>query len=789
MVLPKHATRKQNVTVSAYRNEAEMQPFFLLHGGEIRVGYRTGPFGVIGCFAEETLMRLFSCLCVLLGVAPWTHTPQEKPRPELESLVVAERRFAKMSIEKGFKEAFLANLTEEAVLFRPQIVVKGRKFYQEMPVTKAELAWEPVFADISAAGDLGYTTGPWSLRPTKGQQPSRFGHYVSVWKKQPDGTLKVVLDVGISHPQAAVPPLEYAPASGHGTQQRVYREGQVPVKGEAALKLIGQIDNDARQMVGKETASSGDLSYEYGYVQAPGEKRVVAAYLRIWRVSGDRVQLALDLENPIPANAQPSHLLTLQVRRRSPNTGTSIVAEKQRTWEPSKTALIICDMWDKHWCPTATARVNEMVPRMNKVVEEARKKGVLIIHAPSECMKFYADTPQRKLAKTAPQATRLAPNIDKWSARLPLEPKLPIDDSDGGCDCDPAPKPYQAWTRQHPGITIVEGDAMSDSGVEIWNLLESRGLQNVILMGVHTNMCVLGRPFGLRQMAENGKNVVLVRDLTDAMYNPKKAPFVSHRRGTELVIEHIEQHVCGTIHSADLLGERQQPHVVFVIGENEYQTEKTLPEFARKELEPLGVRCTFIHADPQKPSEFRGLEAIKNADLVVLSVRRRGLPENQLALIRQYLAEGRPLVGIRTASHAFDPKPTGGTTWPAFDTEVLGAKYLGHYANKPPEAAATIVQQVDAAKSHPILYGLKTTQFKAGSHLYKNRDLAKTAFPLLMGHLEGKEINEPVAWTNTYKGGRIFYTSLGSPADFELPAFRTLLRNGILWGLDKQVPR
>src|SRR5262249_31170080 len=114
--------------------------------------------------------------------------------------------------------------------------------------------------------------------------------------------------------------------------------------------------------------------------------------------------------------------------------------------------------------------------------------------------------------------------------------------------------PKAPWKSQHAGLKIHDTDAISDSGVEIWNLLEERGISNVILVGVHTNMCVLGRPFGLRQMAKNGKNVVLMRDLTDTMYNPKSWPHVTHFRGTELIIEYIEKCVCPTITSDQLIG-------------------------------------------------------------------------------------------------------------------------------------------------------------------------------------------------------------------------------------------
>jgi hypothetical protein len=110
------------------------------------------------------------------------------------------------------------------------------------------------------------------------------------------------------------------------------------------------------------------------------------------------------------------------------------------------------------------------------------------------------------------------------------------------------------WKRQIDAITIRDEDAVSDSGVEIWNLLTDQGIKNVMLLGVHTNMCVLGRPFGLRQMSKNGKNTVLVRDLTDTMYNPAKAPYVSHFEGTARIVEHIEKFVCPTITSDQIIG-------------------------------------------------------------------------------------------------------------------------------------------------------------------------------------------------------------------------------------------
>jgi len=476
--------------------------------------------------------------------------------------------------------------------------------------------------------------------------------------------------------------------------------------------------------------------------------------------------------------------LSLTARHRVPNAadlGGYSVAEKALRWEPKETAIVICDMWDKHWCNGATQRVGEIAPQMDRVVAKARSLGMFVIHAPSDCMSHYVDTPQRKLAQSAPQAKNLPKDIHEWCRRITDEPALPIDDSDGGCDDGPG-KSFRAWKKQHDAIHIVDGDAISDSGKEIWNLMEARGIKNVIVMGVHTNMCVLGRPFGLRQMAKNGKNVVLARDLTDAMYNPAKKPFVSHRRGTEFVIEHIEKYVCPSIHSGDILGEPYKPHVVFLVGENEYKTAESLPGFAKTELESRGLRCTFVHADAKNENLFPGIDALRTADLLFISVRRRPPSDEQLAAIRAYIESGRPVVGIRTASHAFHllNKPGG---WPEFDRDVIGGSYNMHFGKGEP----TVMSALEKAGKHPILSGVPAT-FNSEETLYRNPKLAESATPLLRGKVGpgGKE-NHYVAWTNVYKGGRVFYVALGGPDDFKSDAFRRLVRNGVFWALEREV--
>jgi len=198
---------------------------------------------------------------------------------------------------------------------------------------------------------------------------------------------------------------------------------------------------------------------------------------------------------------------------------------------------------------------------MNAVVEAARRRGVLVIHSPSTAVDPYQGSPARRRAQEAPFAEPAVPlsTDERWGTTWcwpdpKREPDMPIDDSDMGCDCEVKCEIRDAWSSQFAALRIDDADAISDDGQEVYNLLESNGIDNVMLMGVHLNMCVLGRPFGIRQMVKQGKNVVLVRDLTDTMYNSDMAPRVDHFTGTDLVVEHVERHWCLTISSVDIAG-------------------------------------------------------------------------------------------------------------------------------------------------------------------------------------------------------------------------------------------
>ena len=275
-------------------------------------------------------------------------------------------------------------------------------------------------------------------------------------------------------------------------------------------------------------------------------------------------------------------------------------------------------------------------------------------------------------------------------------------------------------------------------------------------------------------------------------------PYVSHFAGTDLIVEHIEKHWCSSITSVDFLGGEafhfradKRPHIVFVIGESEYHTWETVPDFARRELEQRGFKCSFVTASPRDgDNAFSNFSVIKDADLLFISARRRTPPKEMMALIRNHLKAGKPLVGIRTASHAFGAQPPDDQHegWPSFDTDVLGCSYQMHYNNVGTNAPPTLVKIVSEAVTHPVLTGVPANEFQITSHLYKNRNPAGTVTALMTGHLESGSEIEPVAWINTGNNRRVFYTSLGSPDDFKQPFFRRLLLNGILWSLDQPMP-
>jgi type 1 glutamine amidotransferase len=180
---------------------------------------------------------------------------------------------------------------------------------------------------------------------------------------------------------------------------------------------------------------------------------------------------------------------------------------------------------------------------------------------------------------------------------------------------------------------------------------------------------------------------------------------------------------------------------------------------------------------------------------VLVSARRRLPPMADLDALREHVAAGKPLVGIRTACHAWSLRnekenlaaaAAGRGAWPEFDPEVFGGHYVGHHGNGP-KTAVTIA---DGTKDHPILRGVETEKLLGHGSLYRVRPLAETTTPLLIGSIPNQE-PEPIAWTNLAgpNKARVFNTTLGHEGDFAQPAFRKLLVNALYWSLDEPYPK
>jgi nicotinamidase-related amidase len=229
------------------------------------------------------------------------------------------------------------------------------------------------------------------------------------------------------------------------------------------------------------------------------------------------------------------------------------MVETPVVWPAARTALLLCDVWDRHTCRGAEERLEKLLPRMGEVVRRVREMGGLVVHAPSETMAFYVGAPARERVLGTP-TVEPPPNLEHDDPRLPIDATDPCDtcpDEEHPAWMRGMPVP---WTRQHPAIDIdQERDVISDDGRELYSVYRARGIDHVLEMGVHTNMCILNRSFSLKQMVRWGMQPALIRDLTDALYNPADPPYVPHDEGTGLVVGFIEKHWCPTVTSDQIL--------------------------------------------------------------------------------------------------------------------------------------------------------------------------------------------------------------------------------------------
>lgn len=223
--------------------------------------------------------------------------------------------------------------------------------------------------------------------------------------------------------------------------------------------------------------------------------------------------------------------------------------------------------------------------------------------------------------------------------------------------------------------------------------------------------------------------------------------------------------------------------IVFLVTEdtNNYEAHKTIPIFAELIEKEHGYKTTVLlgtggHGDYKYP----GTDALSDADLLVVFARRIALPHNQMKAIKDYVNKGKPVVGIRTAHHAFavsNKIEEGHEHWPEFTSDILGCENKGYG----PVDAGYNVSIIPGAENHPILKNIQLSKWHSNGSIYHVSLLDKNATVLLQGEIEGK--TEPVAWTRIAGKNKVFYTSLGYPDDFKTVQFRTLLINGIGWAL------
>ncbi len=230
-------------------------------------------------------------------------------------------------------------------------------------------------------------------------------------------------------------------------------------------------------------------------------------------------------------------------------------------------AVLIIDMWDQHWCESATSRVAELAPRINDFITEARNRGALIIHAPSDCMGNYNDNAAHQRAQQL-GSTGASPFVGRDY------PPVPLIMNNGGCPETKVPPDTIVWKRENKGINIIDepqdrarngvrGDLVSEQIDQMYPAFQKRGCDSIILLGVHLNRCILWtRPFslyywvGLKNQGYLTGDVLFVRDLTDTMYKEDDPPYINHFAATDLVVRYIEERHRGVrgIYSSDLLG-------------------------------------------------------------------------------------------------------------------------------------------------------------------------------------------------------------------------------------------
>jgi type 1 glutamine amidotransferase len=238
-----------------------------------------------------------------------------------------------------------------------------------------------------------------------------------------------------------------------------------------------------------------------------------------------------------------------------------------------------------------------------------------------------------------------------------------------------------------------------------------------------------------------------------------------------------------------------RPHVVFIAGEEEYASHWTLPKIADDLERRFNIRSTVIHSwrsgahDYDMPGEveipeyeeIKNLEIIKDADLVVMHIRFRLPPPEQLQIFQDYFDSGKPAIAFRTTSHGM---------WAADQKDWFVPFFGGHYKGHMPNSEGTTTIVPAEQLNHPILRGVpKKNSMNDVMGIYVTAPLNDSATPLMMGKTGLMAPAQPVTWINEYKKGqKIFYTSLGGLESFIDPGFINMVYNAVFWALDREVP-
>ena len=293
-------------------------------------------------------MKTTVCLIALFAFAAIVQKPTtESP---LHSMVATERAFSQASADKGTRDSFLMFIADDGILFRPSAVL-GKKWLLEHPVPLLDnrplLSWQPIFADIAASGDMGYTFGPWEFKQSiTDRKPAAFGHFVTMWRRQADGTWRFAIDLGVSHPQSATPATPWVPApvaktaanaasvpfaasrealmnrdrefSQESARQglvaaftkyaaaevRLFRNGHFPFSGKGAIAEALAVNKGVLRWepAFADASRSGDLGYTYGLYEAKtdGELTAKGNYMRFWKKQNGVWWVVVDVDDPLP---------------------------------------------------------------------------------------------------------------------------------------------------------------------------------------------------------------------------------------------------------------------------------------------------------------------------------------------------------------------------------------------------------------------------------------------------------------------------------------------------------